>query len=298
MLSLRNFFSRPEYVLRPQQVAHRLLRCWGKKPETSIVKLPWGAEVEVRVGENIGSEIYHYGIFDKIVPETIWRLLDKGEKAVEVGANIGQKCSAMAARVGPNGEVLAFEPHPEIFSELQRNSAVWPKSKLGNLKLENVALGESRGMSVLTLPDEFETNRGSASLKTEGDARGGFKVKVCKLDDFLSGVENIGLCKIDVEGHELSVLRGGIESLERRKIRDLIFEDFNPESSGLRQFLSEYGFTIFELHEFWIKPQLVLIGSDKKYGYKRFSHNYLATLEPDRAILRFKLLGWRCLLKI
>jgi FkbM family methyltransferase len=60
----------------------------------------------------------------------------------------------MAVRVGSNGEVIAFEPHPEIFSELQRNTTAWPKSKLGKLRLENVALGESSGMAILTLPDE------------------------------------------------------------------------------------------------------------------------------------------------
>ena len=118
----RNYLRRPEYIWRPRQVFRRFGRL-GKKPgETEEVTLPWGARVLVRPKENVGADIYYYGIFDPIVPEAIWRLLDVGEAALDIGANIGQNTSAMAFRSGPAGSVIAFEPHPVTFGELRRNA--------------------------------------------------------------------------------------------------------------------------------------------------------------------------------
>src|SRR5437762_1192733 len=99
MLNPLQFFSKPEYFWRPPQVLRRFVRIWRPQPVEDTVTLPWGLPLRVNTRENIGSEIYHYGIFDKIVPEAIARLIDPGEWAVEVGANIGQNCSLMAAKV-------------------------------------------------------------------------------------------------------------------------------------------------------------------------------------------------------
>src|SRR5438132_410369 len=125
MLNILNYFKRPEYFFRPAQVLRRLCRIWRSPQTEEIVELPWGAPVKVRIAENVGSSIIYYGIFDKIVPEAIWRLLDEGETAVDIGANIGQNSSAMAFKSGPRGRVVSFEPHPITFAELQQNVSAW-----------------------------------------------------------------------------------------------------------------------------------------------------------------------------
>ena len=130
-------------MLRPSQTLQRFMRIGKPVPGFAIVQLPWGAKIGVHPNENVGSEIYHYGIFDKIVPEAIWRLLDHGDTAFEIGANIGQNCSLMAAKVGRDGHVLAFEPHPEIFAELKANCALAKQLNWASIQLENVALGEN-----------------------------------------------------------------------------------------------------------------------------------------------------------
>src|SRR5437868_6884855 len=114
MLNIVNYLKRPEYVFQPRQVLRRLRRI-NKAPQASeIIELPWGARVQAQLAENVGSSIIYYGIFDKIVPETIWRLLDIGETGLDIGANIGQNTSALAFKNGGKEKVIAFEPHPEI----------------------------------------------------------------------------------------------------------------------------------------------------------------------------------------
>lgn len=273
----------------------RLQRIGHPLPALADVELPWGATVKVHTGENIGSEIYHFGIFDKIVPETICRLLSPGELAIEVGANIGQNCSLMAARTGRRGRVLAFEPHPEIFHELRANHERWPHARFASVQLERVALGKTSGQTTLAMTDEFATNRGSASLQ-DGPINGaGFTVEVRRLDEYLDK-ETVGVCKIDVEGHELAVLEGAEQALHGHRIRDVVFEDFNSKPSPVTEILRGQGYKIFELHYSWLKPRLVPMESGTPA--KGFSFNYLATLDVPRAQACFRSPGWRCLRKL
>jgi FkbM family methyltransferase len=296
MLSVFNYLKRPEYVLHPRQVFRRFRR-FSKEPERiETVTLPWRAQVRVHPHENVGSSIYYYGIFDRIVPEAIHRLTDPGELAVEIGANIGQNCSLMALKVGSSGRVIAFEPHPEIFQELQNNAALWPAPVKRVIELEKIALGENSGEAFLADGSEFSYNRGSAALcESEKGSGRRFKVALRRLDEYLPPQINVGVCKIDVEGHELSVLKGAVGTLARRGIRDIIFEDFNPMFSPPAQFLQQHGFMIFEMTGGWWKPVLTPVrpGLQPPQG---FSFNYLATLDPERARQRFKKGGWRCLM--
>ena len=298
MPKLRNFFSRPEYIFRPTQGLKRIWRLGKSVPSSARVILPWNAQIAVNTGEAIGSAIYYYGIFDKIVPEAIWRLLDAGEMAIEIGANIGQNCSAMAARAGQGGRVLAFEPHPDIFHELEHTCAAMRRSGFASIQIENIALGKCPGVACLITGDEFERNRGCAALHDLSPQQSeGIQVTVRSLDEYLKPGDSVGVCKIDVEGKELDVLRGAEQALSRRAIRDIIFEDFTDKPSLVTDFLERNGFTVFELHDTWWKPRLLPLAK-KSDAPRGFSYNYLATLDASRAIKRFRMPGWRCLLTI
>ena len=292
------FLAKPEYLLRPRQVLRRLARIWQPTPTQATVRLPWGAVVQVHTGDAVGSAIYYYGIFDKIVPEAIWRLSDQGETDVDAGANIGQNSSLMWSRVGCAGRVIAFEPHPEIFTELQSNRDRSRNPDTAQVQLENVALGETAGEAWLDEGEYFYRNRGTATLSPEARGGKGIKVKVRTLDEFLENIKQVGVCKIDVEGHELGVLRGAANTLKRRGIRDIVFEDFNPKPSPVTLLLVQHGFTLFELHETWLKPLLVPLNVARSASRPGFLFNYLATLDPARAVARFRSAGWHCLLNL
>jgi FkbM family methyltransferase len=289
-MNILNYLKRPEYIWRPRQVMRRFLRI-GKNPShTENIKLPWGAEIRVQTDENVGADIYYYGIFDPIVPEAIWRLLDSGETAVDVGANIGQNTSVMAFRVAGAGQVIAFEPHPLTFEQLQHNVEKWQNNNYAPIQLENVALGVEEGEALLQVTGYLS----GASLDREGS---GVKVPVRRLDSFIVDRKAVGVCKIDVEGHELSVMKGAQDSFSRRLIRDVIFEDFDPMPSAVVTLLQDHGFEIFQLISGRLRPALISI-SEIKSERNGFSYNYLATLSPSRAVARFRSPGWKCLMSL
>jgi FkbM family methyltransferase len=287
MLNVLNYIKRPEYVFRPSQVLNRFRRIGKGLPPAATVNLPWGAPLKLRTDDAVGNEIFYYGIYDRIVPETIWRLMEPGETGVDIGANIGQNTSAMAFKSGPQGRVVAFEPHPETFSELKANVATWPAGRCAQIHLKNVALGEVEGEAILT-PGDY---RSGSSLKNKGQ---GIPVPVRQWKDFIGPAESIGICKIDVEGHEFSVLKGAAAALSRRAIRDIIFEDFATMPSPTAEYLRGHQFTVFQLCASWSKPNMTEI-HPKMSLPKGFTYNYLATLDPERAKSRFQPRGWRCL---
>jgi FkbM family methyltransferase len=289
------FFMMPEYFFNPRQGLRRFRRLWHRQQPIERMRLPWGAVVAAHTYENIGRSLYYYGIFDKVVPEAIFRLLDPGEVAVEIGANIGLNCSCMARRVGVEGTVFAFEPHPEIVSELRGNVALWPPQNFAKIQIEPVALSAEPGEAFLDLGPEFETNRGSAAIRNDSSLASGFKVRMARLDEYLRDIEQVGLCKIDVEGHELNVLRGASESLKRRAIRDIVFEDYQPQPSPVTRLLQEHGYEIFKLGEGWLKPALSAVDSPTLPG-KPDTHNFLATLNSARVAARYRRWGWRSLM--
>src|ERR687886_1998553 len=110
MLKLPLQLDKPEYFFRPTQLIQRLRQhLIHKTPsgEFEKIRLPWGVDIRVRPTETIGSSICRLGVYDLTVSEVIWRLLEPGEQAVDVGANIGYMTSLMAARVGKTGNVTS-----------------------------------------------------------------------------------------------------------------------------------------------------------------------------------------------
>jgi FkbM family methyltransferase len=121
---------------------------------------------------------------------------------VDVGANIGEVSIVFSRRVGAGGQVFAFEPHPRIFQYLQGNLAL---NHCGNVTSRNIAVGSAPGTVHMSDDKRDDMNRITPA---------GIAVRCSTLDAELPAVP-IALLKVDVEGSELSVLKGGSGVLSR-----------------------------------------------------------------------------------
>jgi len=292
-------FHTPEYLFRPSQILTRLKRSVFK-PQTEIEKvtLPWGASIHIRPLEVIGSSIWYYGVFDLIVTEAIARLLEPGDTCLDIGANIGQMTSLMGFLTGPTGKVHAFEPHPEVFRDLTGNVESWSNQKrYGQMICHETALSDRSGEDSLVIRAGWNDNRGIGSIRREDPPSQGqrIRIKVSVLDQLLADAGPIGLCKIDVEGHEEQVFKGAERTLGQGRIRDIIFEDLIPHPSPLERLLVHHGYTIFSLRSKPMRPVLSPSGGATNGMRVADGLNYLATRQPDRAMGRFQHWGWRVL---
>ena len=300
MNPLAFLFAKPHYVWRPRQALLRVTRAMRRTPDDATVTLPWGAPLRINPAEVIGRAIWTTGVYDLAVSEAIWRLLDPGETAVDVGANIGYFTSLMACRAGPTGTVLAAEPHPEIHRALAQNVEGLRAAgvKAAAVGLLQAAVADASGRHLLWEPPEFVTNRGTARLDTEATGAPAnvsgrrFEVEVVTLDGWC-GTSRPTVLKLDVEGYELSVLRGAARLLAARAIRDIVYEDHDPAASGLRAHLEGHGFSVFAVRLRLTGPALLPPVTTSPLHFAPPS--FLATLQPERARARLAPRGWKVL---
>jgi FkbM family methyltransferase len=132
-----------------------------------------------------------------------------GETAIDIGAHIGSYTLRMARGFQ---HVIAFEPNPFNSHILRLNLQL---NKIRNVRVEEVALSDTNGVSPLYLQ---RTTGGNGSLNPH---HYGFKydtmvqVKVRRLDDF--EISELDVLKIDAEGHELRILKGASQTLNRTR---------------------------------------------------------------------------------
>jgi len=152
---------------------------------------------------------------------------------VDIGAHIGTFAIPIAADAE---EVIAFEPSPRAFALLSRNA----EENGISFRLINKALGSARGGG--TLLTRNASNAGANTLSPGGT------IPVATLDDEVTHADFI---KMDVEGMELDVLRGGTGLIERArpvvlfevKLSQLRAHGASPRA--LERFFSERNYRLY-----------------------------------------------------
>ena len=154
-------------------------------------------------------EVYGEWSFGEI--ELLTQILTKSDNIVEAGANIGAHTVFLAKDIVPDGKVFAFEPRRILFQNLCGNLAV---NGIENVHAFQCGLGKNAEIQTEEKMDfSSKLNAGGFSL---GSIPGGDEnIKIEKLDDMVNLLDQIALIKADIEGHELKMLMGAINLIER-----------------------------------------------------------------------------------
>jgi len=139
---------------------------------------------------------------------------------LDIGAHIGTHTLYLSQIVGDEGSVFAFEPQNKIFTELVINMYL---NQLKNVKMFHNALGTEDKWIEMYLPEEEWTkkigsdliNEGHGTVKEATDNQEGDRALMIKLDDL--HLNNVSFIKMDVEGFETEVIKGGLETIKRNK---------------------------------------------------------------------------------
>lgn len=180
-------------------------------------------------------------------------LLLKTGALIDIGANKGEY-SKLASEINPHMTVYSFEPHPKTFKQLSNNV-----SSLRKVTPINKGVSSSIGTTTLyDYPDKDGSSHASmfeqviTELHKSEDACS-HEVEITTIDEFIrqEGLEKICLLKIDVEGNELEVMKGGQEALSSGKI-DMIHFEFNEMNVFSRTYFHDFwelltGYNLFRL---------------------------------------------------
>jgi FkbM family methyltransferase len=181
----------------------------------------------------IGRALHLYGEYSESEAELLNAALQPGDTVIEAGANIGGLTAAIAARVGPGGSVLAFEPQPHYFALLNYN--------LGgreNVTVREEALGATQETIEI---DGIFLDR----VHAPGWAGGGRTHLV-----FQTTIDELSvdpsLIKIDVDGQELDILKGAEATIQRARPFLYVENDKPAQYPDLLPWIEAHGYRIYQ----------------------------------------------------
>ena len=170
--------------------------------------------------------------------------LKKGDKVIDIGANIGTVTIEASKKIGDSGKVYSIEPHPQIYKYFIGNIRL---NRLKNVKTFNFALGNKDGTI-------FFSNKHSDDQNSIITNKNGIKVKLKKLDDLEINEDFIDLIILDAIGYEKFVVEGGKDILKRTKcvhfpVLEKFFKNFDYTYKDIFKIIENLGFKIYEFTE-------------------------------------------------
>ncbi|MEX2226518.1 MAG: FkbM family methyltransferase [Dehalococcoidia bacterium] len=175
-------------------------------------------------------QIFFYGRYEPEIVELIRETCKPGGTAIDAGANVGCHALIMAECAGEQGRVIALEPHARVFERLRANVAM---NGLQQIETLRTAAGAESGTMQLYAPASTHHGAGKATMYEGNLALDPYAASAMECADvpvttidrvmFERECERLDLIKIDVEGHEMPVLRGARETIARFR-PSVIFE--------------------------------------------------------------------------
>jgi FkbM family methyltransferase len=211
-----------------------------------MTKLRDGSSIFVRLDDFVGRAIYYFGDLDPKITWICQRVLRPGDTMLDIGANCGVVTLYSSKLVGATGQVHAFEPQQNLAELIQKAAEI---NVYSQISVHNIALSENDGVLNIEIP---AGNSGAASLSRQRTGKT-IQVQVKRTADYLSslGLRTIRLMKLDVEGHEAEVLRGGLNFFSKCKPDVIVFESNETtepfwERAAIR-LLESLDYAIFEI---------------------------------------------------
>ena len=219
-----------------------MVKVGGQHDGGQIMTLPRIAQVECdgfdysvfATDDFLSQQVFRKGTWGKL-QHALTQILVKGFEApviLDIGANFGLYAVPVASMVaGLGGKVLAFEPQRIVFQQLCANifanrlDCVWAYNQAvgeapGTIALPTIDYSKAANIGAFSLDEELQRMRGlEAGLdrsKTEA-------IEMTSLDT-LEPPARVRLLKIDVEGFEIQVVRGGRQFFEAQGFPPIIFE--------------------------------------------------------------------------
>jgi FkbM family methyltransferase len=168
----------------------------------------------------VSEDIRRYGVWQPAETALLQALVGPGDHVVDAGAHIGFFTMVLAKRVGPAGEVVAFEPEDRNFQLLKANCIV---NGCSVAILENQALGDRNGSAQVYVASG---NLGDHRLHpTPG--RPCQPSSMVRLDDW-GGARRFDFLKLDTQGSEASILEGAMATIKVSAERLVCLLEISP----------------------------------------------------------------------
>lgn len=186
-----------------------------------------------------GNHGHWLGRSEPAVQAAFKKHVKKGDVVYDIGAHAGFYTLLASSLAGSEGRIYAFEPLPENFKNL-----------LAHLRINGVKNSQAYQTAVSEKSGKLFFERGGNTYTGRISEKGSVQVDVVSIDDLVEK-QKIPLpdfVKMDVEGHELAVLKGMSKTLEMKR-RIIIEMEANSSRADVFGFLESRGYIIERLDQ-------------------------------------------------
>ena len=255
-------------------------------PEDPIVtfetKYPFRLKANLANPEH--QYLYFYGTHDeRYIVTKLLNIIKPGDICWDVGANIGFYTCLLASLVAGSGAVVAFEPAARTCGYLKENVSL---NQFTNVTVVNKGLSDKQEQRLLHY-SEAGLAEGTASLKYTDGRAASERVTLDTIDNLIRELPAPEFVKIDVEGYQLEVLRGGEHFLKTRapllmaELKDV--GETNRDIFGeLEDYVANLGYQLYNIRKHSIQRCETLSDTTER--------NFFLVKEHSRAFS--KILPW------
>ncbi len=210
---------------------------------------------------NIPLRMLAVGDYEPEEMELILGLVRAGDTVFDIGGNTGWIAMNIARKI-PGGKIHVFEPIPYTAAILEQNLAL---NGFDNISLHKIALSDKKAVNTFYLNKKELGATSMRNIRETEDAVA-VSVKSERLDDFVreNGVRGLDFIKCDVEGAELLVIKGGLETI--KKYRPILFVEmlrkwaakFNYHPNDIIALLAPLGYACYAIEKDKLLPMKIM----------------------------------------
>ena len=211
-----------------------------------LIKMRDGWMVYNKNDKYIGKSIKEYGEWSQEELELCKRCLTPNDLVIEVGSNIGSHTLSLCKTVN-KGALFAFEPQKVIFQNLCANISL---NSITNCFCYNTALSDKKEDKLFFPNYDFTKEQNFGAMSFLGSKKTDYTTEadVDTLDNKFKSLNRLKLLKIDAEGMEVNILKGGIDLIKRN--RPFLYFENSPDYIEKSKELIELVFSL-EYRLFW-----------------------------------------------
>lgn len=213
------------------------------------------------INEYVAARDIHSGNRSEPELELLSQFVNAGDTVIDLGANHGLYAYRLSKLVGPNGVVHAFEPIPPNCAILRRTVR-----KCKNVVVHEMGVGECNGSARFIIPFKEHIPLTMSAYRTEDESGMAFTAPIVSLDSVIES--EVSFIKIDIEGGELSALRGATRLIERYRpvvyselVDKFLAERFNGSFSEAINFFTSRNYTAHRI----LGTERLEVGGDGNY---------------------------------
>lgn len=198
---------------------------------------------------------------------------------VDIGSNIGSYTILASGEC--HATTYVFEPSPHTFNCLTSNILI--NNLSDKVKAFNLALGEETGFI------GFTTSLDTANHAVIEESENLIRVPISTLDGIMDE-KKVSLIKIDVEGFEMNVIKGGTKTLSQDDLKAIIIElngsgrRYGYEDIDIHRAIADFGFKPFEYNA--LTREIISLDS-----YNQKADNTIYIRDTDFVLKRIKTAG-------